>query len=54
MPSISHATPADPAKTEAGLAVVFEKVSFAFDEHVVLEDLSFVVPKRTARVNRLS
>ena len=45
MTSISHATPADPAKTEVGLAVVFEKVSFAFDEHVVLEDLSFVVPK---------
>ena len=26
-------------------AVVFENVSFAFDEHVVLRDISFVVPK---------
>ncbi len=28
----------------AGPAVVFDKVSFAFDEHVVLEDISFEVP----------
>ena len=26
-------------------AVVFDKVSFAFDEHVVLRDISFAVPK---------
>jgi len=26
-------------------AVVFDKVSFAFDEHVVLQDISFSVPK---------
>ena len=26
-------------------AVVFDKVSFAFDEHVVLRDISFSVPK---------
>jgi len=29
----------------ASSAVVFEKVSFAFDEHVVLRDVSFSVPK---------
>jgi phospholipid/cholesterol/gamma-HCH transport system ATP-binding protein len=29
----------------AGAAVVFEKVSFAFDEHVVLRDVSFSLPK---------
>src|SRR6516165_772087 len=28
---------------EAGLAVVFDHVSFAFDEHVVLRDLNFEV-----------
>ena len=26
-------------------AVVFDKVSFAFDDHVVLRDISFSVPK---------
>ena len=26
-------------------AVVFDNVSFAFDEHVVLRDISFSVPK---------
>jgi phospholipid/cholesterol/gamma-HCH transport system ATP-binding protein len=28
-----------------GIAVVFDKVSFAFDDHVVLRDVSFAVPK---------
>jgi phospholipid/cholesterol/gamma-HCH transport system ATP-binding protein len=41
---------AAPARTvtdadEASLAVVFDRVSFAFDEHVVLREISFVVPK---------
>jgi phospholipid/cholesterol/gamma-HCH transport system ATP-binding protein len=31
-------------------AVVFEKVSFAFDEHVVLRDISFTVPKGSMRI----
>jgi phospholipid/cholesterol/gamma-HCH transport system ATP-binding protein len=32
------------------LAVQFEKVSLAFDEHVVLKDLSFTVPKGSMRI----
>ena len=31
-------------------AVVFDKVSFAFDEHVVLRDVSFSVPKGSMRI----
>jgi len=31
-------------------AVVFEQVSFAFDDHVVLEDTSFVVPRGSMRI----
>ena len=31
-------------------AVVFEDVSFAFDDHVVLRDLSFVVPTGSMRI----
>src|SRR6185436_1062003 len=31
-------------------AVVFDKVSFAFDEHVVLRDLSFSVPTGGMRI----
>lgn len=31
-------------------AVVFEHVSFAFDDHVVLRDLSFVVPTGSMRI----
>lgn len=31
-------------------AVVFEHVSFAFDEHVVLRDVSFTVPRGTMRI----
>ena len=45
MASIARAAPAEIAKTDPGLSVVFENVSFAFDEQVVLQDLSFVVPK---------
>ena len=33
------------AADNGGAAVVFEKVSFAFDEHVVLRDVSFTIPK---------
>jgi phospholipid/cholesterol/gamma-HCH transport system ATP-binding protein len=32
-------------ETAVSSAVVFDKVSFAFDEHVVLRDVSFSVPK---------
>ena len=35
MPTNNHESP----------AVVFDKVSFAFDDHVVLKDVSFSVPK---------
>jgi phospholipid/cholesterol/gamma-HCH transport system ATP-binding protein len=45
MASIARATPADLATAEVGLAVALENVSFAFDDQVVLQDLSFVVPK---------
>ena len=31
-------------KNADGMAVVFDKVSFAFDDHVVLRDISFSVP----------
>jgi phospholipid/cholesterol/gamma-HCH transport system ATP-binding protein len=31
-------------------AVVFDKVSFAFDEHVVLNEISFSVPKGSMRI----
>jgi phospholipid/cholesterol/gamma-HCH transport system ATP-binding protein len=31
-------------------AVVFENVSFAFDEHVVLRDISFTIPKGRLRI----
>jgi len=31
-------------------AVVFDKVSFAFDDHVVLQDISFTVPKGSMKV----
>jgi phospholipid/cholesterol/gamma-HCH transport system ATP-binding protein len=31
-------------------AVVFDKVSFAFDEHVVLHEISFSVPKGSMRM----
>jgi phospholipid/cholesterol/gamma-HCH transport system ATP-binding protein len=34
----------------AAPAVAFETVSLAFDEHVVLRDLSFSVPKRAMRI----
>jgi len=31
-------------------AVAFEHVSFAFDDHIVLRDISFVVPKGSMRI----
>jgi len=31
-------------------AVVFDRVSFAFDEHVVLRDISFTIPKASMRM----
>jgi phospholipid/cholesterol/gamma-HCH transport system ATP-binding protein len=31
-------------------AVVFDKVSFAFDEHVVLDEISFTIPKGSMRM----
>jgi len=32
------------------LAVVFDKVSFAFDDHFVLKDISFSVPKASMAI----
>ena len=46
-------TSPDLAKPQADAvspAVVFEKVSFAFDDHVVLRDVSFSVPKGSMRI----
>lgn len=40
--------PAEPAR--ASPAVVFDHVSFAFDEHVVLQDISFTVLKGSMRI----
>jgi phospholipid/cholesterol/gamma-HCH transport system ATP-binding protein len=34
-----------PPDDAAGAAVVFDKVSFAFDDHVVLDEISFDIPK---------
>ena len=37
-------------KNATSPAVVFDRVSFAFDEHVVLRDISFSVPKGSMRI----
>jgi len=37
-------------ETAVSSAVVFDKVSFAFDEHVVLREISFSVPKGSMRI----
>ena len=37
-------------KDAVSSAVVFENVSFAFDEHVVLRDISFSVPKGSMKI----
>ena len=37
-------------ETAVSAAVVFDKVSFAFDEHVVLREISFGVPKGSMRI----
>ena len=40
---------ADNAAPAATPAVVFDRVSFAFDDHQVLRDVSFTVPTRAGR-----
>jgi phospholipid/cholesterol/gamma-HCH transport system ATP-binding protein len=40
----------EPAAGAEAPAVVFEDVSLAFDEHVVLRDLSFSIPKGSMRI----
>lgn len=40
-PAVSNPKPADDAQTDA---VLFDRVSLAFDDNVVLRDLSFAVP----------
>jgi phospholipid/cholesterol/gamma-HCH transport system ATP-binding protein len=47
-PSPTGSTASD--ETTASVAVLFENVSLAFDEHVVLRDLSFSVPKGAMRM----
>lgn len=39
-----------PEEDAVSSAVVFDKVSFAFDEHVVLRDMSFTVPRGSMRM----
>ena len=39
-----------PAEPEAPPAVVFDRVSFAFDDHVVLNEVSLTVPKGSMRI----
>jgi phospholipid/cholesterol/gamma-HCH transport system ATP-binding protein len=43
-------SPAASAAAAAAAAVVFEHVSFAFDNHVVLRDISFTIPKGSMRM----
>ena len=44
----AHTSDSAPAATDAPL-IEFDRVSFAFDEHVVLQDLSFRIPKGSMR-----
>jgi phospholipid/cholesterol/gamma-HCH transport system ATP-binding protein len=37
-------------ETSASLAVVFDKVSFAYDDHVVLRDISFSIPRGSMKI----
>jgi len=46
MPLVARAD-AEPATADA---IVFERVSLAFDDHVVLRDLSFTIPKGAMRI----
>lgn len=39
-----------PQQTGTTMAVVFDHVSFAFDDHVVLRDISFSIPKGRLRI----
>jgi phospholipid/cholesterol/gamma-HCH transport system ATP-binding protein len=49
--TIADAIVGKPAPEEQRVpAVVFEGVSFAFDEHVVLRDVSFTVPRGSMRI----
>ena len=41
---------APPQPAESRLAVKFDNVSFAFDDHVVLRDVSFEIPKGSMKV----
>jgi len=48
----THEMPASETNphTDTPAAVVFDRVSFAFDDHVVLRDLSFTLPKGRMKV----
>jgi phospholipid/cholesterol/gamma-HCH transport system ATP-binding protein len=51
---IAHDLRREPESTEVAeaveSAVVFDRVSFAFDEHVVLRDISFRIPRGSMRI----
>ena len=48
--SRDDAAAAAPDGPAAADAVVFDRVSLAFDDHIVLRDLSFTVPKGAMRI----
>lgn len=52
VPPATAPTNAAPGAAQPGAAsaIVFEHVSLAFDDHVVLDDLSFTVPKGAMRI----
>jgi phospholipid/cholesterol/gamma-HCH transport system ATP-binding protein len=50
MMTVSQITLSPSADAGVTPAVVFDKVSFAFDDHVVLRDVSFSVPRGSMRI----
>jgi len=50
LPSASTTPQNQTQDRDAPPAVVFDKVSFAFDDHVVLRDVSFTVPRASMRI----
>ena len=49
-PALRSASASPAAVATVASAVIFDKVSFAFDEHVVLDDVSFSVPQGSMRI----
>jgi phospholipid/cholesterol/gamma-HCH transport system ATP-binding protein len=49
-PASLPGAPAASSEAEPGAAVVFDRVSLAFDDHVVLRDVSFEIPRGAMRI----